>query len=215
MRAQVYSHRNFPCLSQQHEEQMAGHPENMIFLSCDAFGVLPPLVRLSPEQAMYHFMSGYTAKVAGTERGIKEPVPNFSACFGAAFMPLHPTRYADLLKEKLEKHGTHAYLVNSGWSGGPYGVGERMSIKATRSCVNAIIDGSIRDVEWDVDPIFGFEVPRDIPGIDKTVLHPRETWEDKDAYDATKIDLAKKFIDNFKKYEGVGKVDYTKFGPQI
>lgn len=198
-----------------HKPQCAGHPNNIIFLSCDAFGVLPPIARLSPGQAMYHFMSGYTAKVAGTERGIKEPVPNFSACFGAAFMTQHPTRYADLLEEKLEKHGTKVFLVNSGWSGGPYGVGKRMSIKTTRTCVDKIIDGSINDVEWDVDPMFGWEIPKSIPGIDTNTLHPRDTWSDKAAYDETKKSLAQKFIDNFKKYEGVGSTDYTKYGPQI
>jgi len=198
-----------------HKKQIAGHPNNIVFLSCDAFGVLPPIARLSPKQAMYHFMSGYTAKVAGTERGITEPIPNFSACFGAAFMTQHPTRYADLLEEKLKKHGTKVFLVNSGWSHGPYGVGSRMKIKTTRTCVDKIIDGSINNVEWDVDPMFGWEVPKAVPGIDTQLLHPRETWDDKKAYDEAKLSLAKKFIDNFKKYEGVGSTDYTQFGPQI
>ena len=125
-----------------HRPQMASHPVNIIFLACDAFGVLPPVASLTPGQAMYHFVSGYTAKVAGTERGIVEPTPNFSACFGAAFLTLHPTRYADLLQEKIETSGARAWLVNSGWSGGPYGVGERMSIGTTRSCIDAILDGS-------------------------------------------------------------------------
>lgn len=194
---------------------MAGHPSNILFLSCDAFGVLPPVARLSPGQAMYHFMSGYTAKVAGTERGIKEPIPNFSACFGAAFMTLHPTRYADLLKEKMEKHGCKVFLVNSGWSGGPYGVGERMSIKTTRTCVDAILDGSINDVEFRTDPIYGFEIPKTLHGVDTHLLDPRNTWADQDAYDKAEANLAKMYIDNFKKYEGVGSEDYTKFGPQI
>ena len=194
---------------------MGGHPDNIIFLSCDAFGILPPVARLSSGQAMYHFLSGYTAKVAGTERGIKEPTPNFSACFGAAFMTLHPTRYADLLQQKLDKHGSHAYLVNSGWSGGPYGVGKRMSIKTSRACIDAILDGSIRDAEFRVDPIFGFEVPTALHAVDPAVLDPKSTWVDKDAYDAQEKKLAQMYIDNFKQYEGRGSIDYTQFGPQI
>jgi len=150
---------------------------------------------------MYHFMSGYTAKVAGTERGIKEPIPNFSACFGAAFMTLHPTRYADLLSEKMEKHGVKVFLVNSGWSGGPYGVGERMSIKTTRTCVDAILDGSINDTTFHTDPIFGFEVPTHLPGVDDALLDPRSTWEDQAAYDEAEKRLANMYVENFKKYE--------------
>lgn len=192
---------------------MAGHPSNIIFLSCDAFGVLPPVARLSPGQAMYHFMAGYTAKVAGTERGIIEPVPNFSACFGAAFMTLHPTRYADLLKEKMQKHGTNVFMVNSGWSGGPYGVGKRMSIKTTRTCVDAIIEGSINDSTFHKDPIFGFEVPESLPGVDSHVLDPKSTWPNPEEYDAAANNLAQMFVDNFKKYEGVGSEDYTQYGP--
>mmetsp|Transcript_21634 Transcript_21634/g.31984 ORF Transcript_21634/g.31984 Transcript_21634/m.31984 type:complete len:606 (+) Transcript_21634:161-1978(+) len=198
-----------------HKDQMAGHPNNIIFLSCDAFGVLPPIAKLSSGQAMYHFISGYTAKVAGTERGIKEPVATFSACFGAAFLPLHPTRYADLLQEKLEKHGSSAFLVNSGWSGGPYGEGDRMSIKATRACVDAIVSGSIHDAEFATDPIFGFEVPTSIPGVEPQLLNPKSTWEDQDAYDKKSKELATMYIKNFEKYEGQGSVDYTKFGPKI
>lgn len=194
---------------------MAGHPNNIIFLSADAFGILPPVAKLSSEQAMYHFLSGYTAKVAGTERGIKEPVPNFSACFGAAFMTLHPTRYADLLAQKIEKHGSHAYLVNSGWTGGPYGVGERMSIQATRACIDAILDGSIKDAEFKKDKVFGFDVPVSLHGVDSKLLDPRSTWADPAAYDEAEKKLAGMYVENFKKYEGVGSVDYTKFGPQI
>jgi len=198
-----------------HKEQMAGHPTNIIFLSCDAFGVLPPIARLSPEQAMYHFISGYTAKVAGTERGIKEPLATFSACFGAAFLPLHPTRYADLLQEKLEKYGSSAYLVNSGWSGGPYGEGERMSIKTTRACINAILTGSIRNAEYTTDPVFGFDVPNSLEGIEDHLLNPKTTWTDKDAYDRKSSELALMYINNFKNYEGYGSMDYTKFGPKL
>lgn len=199
----------------QHKPQMAGHPNNIIFLSCDAFGVLPPVAKLSSEQAMYHFISGYTAKVAGTERGITEPQATFSACFGAAFLTLHPTRYADLLQEKLEKHGSSAYLVNSGWSGGPYGEGERMSIKTTRTCIDAILDGSIQEAEFVEDPVFGFEVPKALPGLDSSLLNPRSTWEDGEAYDAAEKKLAAMYVKNFEKYAGEGSVDYTKFGPQI
>ena len=194
---------------------MAGHPENIIFLSADAFGVLPPVSRLSSGEAMYHFLSGYTAKVAGTERGVKEPTATFSTCFGAAFMTLHPTRYADLLQEKLDKHGSHAYLVNSGWSGGPYGVGERMSIKDTRACIDSILNGSIKDATFRKDPVFGFDVPTSLPGIDSSVLDPKSTWADKDAFDETAKKLAQMYVDNFKKYEGKGSVDYTQFGPKV
>ena len=194
---------------------MAGHPNNVIFLSCDAFGVLPPVARLSSGQAMYQFLSGYTAKVAGTERGIKEPTPSFSTCFGAAFMTLHPTVYADLLQKKLEKHGSSAFLVNSGWTGGPYGVGKRMSIKATRACIDAIMDGSIHKAEFRVDPVFGFEVPKALHDVDPSLLDPRSTWADKDAYDKQAKDLAERFIKNFKKYEGKGSMNYTQFGPHI
>jgi phosphoenolpyruvate carboxykinase (ATP) len=194
---------------------MAGHPNNVIFLSCDAFGVLPPIAKLSSGQAMYQFLSGYTAKVAGTERGIKEPTPSFSTCFGAAFMTLHPTVYADLLQKKLDTHGSSAFLVNSGWSGGPYGVGNRMSIGATRACIDAIMDGSIHKAEMRIDPVFGFEVPKSLPGVDPKLLDPRSTWSDPKAYDEQAKDLARKFINNFKQYEGKGSMDYTKFGPQI
>merc|ERR1719379_2630357 len=140
-------------------DSMAGHPDNIIFLTCDAYGVLPPVSKLSSGQAMYHFLSGYTAKVAGTERGVTEPTATFSACFGAAFLTLHPTRYADLLQMKFFEHGSTAYLVNTGWSGGAYGVGERMSIKHTRQCIDAILDGSITNSEFIKDPVFGFEIP--------------------------------------------------------
>jgi len=194
---------------------MAGHPENIIFLSCDAFGVLPPVAKLTPEQAMYHFMSGYTAKVAGTERGITEPVATFSTCFGAAFMTLHPTVYAELLAEKIERYGTHTYLVNSGWAGGPYGVGKRMSIKTTRTCIDAILDGSIQHTEFKKDPIFGFDVPMTLDGVDSSVLDIKGSWADPAKYDAQAKKLANMFIENFKKYEGKGEVDYTQYGPQI
>ncbi|EJK72083.1 hypothetical protein THAOC_06424 [Thalassiosira oceanica] len=197
-----------------HKPQMAGHPKNIIFLSCDAFGVLPPIAKLSPEQAMYHFISGYTAKVAGTERGITEPTATFSACFGAAFLTHSPTRYAELLREKLEKHGAQAWIVNSGWSGGPFGVGERMSIKTTRGCVDAIIDGSIENTTWETDPLFGWELPTSVPGVDEAVLKPRNTWPNPEAYDAAEKKLAEMYVSNFEQYRGKG-VDYSVFGPKV
>ena len=195
-----------------HEPQTAGHPNNIIFLSCDAFGVLPPIAKLTPEQAMYHFISGYTAKVAGTERGITEPVATFSACFGAAFLTLHPARYAELLKDKLEKHSAQAWIVNSGWSGGPYGVGERMSIKTTRNCVNAILDGTIENTTWKKDPVFQWELPDSVPNVEPSVLSPRNTWPKPEEYDEAEKKLAAMYVKNFEKYADTG---YAQFGPQI
>ncbi|CAN0162722.1 unnamed protein product [Pylaiella littoralis] len=193
---------------------MGGHPNSVVFLTCDAFGVLPPVSKLSPGQAMYHFLSGYTAKVAGTERGVTEPTPNFSACFGAAFMTLHPTKYADLLQKKLDMHGTQCYLINTGWTGGGYGVGKRMSLKETRACVNSVLDGSINDASFTADPVFGFEVPAKLPGVPAKVLSPREAWSDKKGYDATRTKLAGMFKDNFTKFVKPGVTDYTSFGPK-
>lgn len=192
-----------------------GHPSNVIFLTCDAYGVLPPVAKLSSGQAMYHFLSGYTAKVAGTERGITEPVATFSACFGAAFMPLHPTKYADLLQQKLQKHNTSVYLVNTGWTGGGYGVGKRMSIKDTRACINAILDGSIKTCTFHADPIFGLSMPESLGNISKSVLNPREAWSDKSAYDTTAHKLAAMFKENFKSYISKDHTDYSSFGPLV
>lgn len=194
---------------------MAGHPKNIIFLTCDAFGVLPPVSKLTPGQAMYHFISGYTAKVAGTERGITEPTPNFSACFGAAFLTLHPTRYAELLEKKMFEHGTHAWLVNTGWSGGSYGVGERMSIKTTRACIDAILDGNAAMVNYVKDDAFGLDIPISLPGVHTQLLNPRNAWADKAAYDETAKKLAGMFVKNFEQYTGHGVVDLTQYGPQI
>jgi len=198
-----------------HKPQMAGHPKDIIFLTCDAFGVLPPVSKLTPGQAMYHFISGYTAKVAGTERGITEPTPNFSACFGAAFMTLHPTRYAELLEKKLAKHGSHAWLVNTGWSGGAYGTGERMSIATTRACVNAILDGDAAMVEYVKDDAFGLDIPVSLPGVDTALLNPRNSWKDKEAYDATAKKLAGMFAKNFEKYSDEGVKDLSQYGPRV
>jgi phosphoenolpyruvate carboxykinase (ATP) len=193
-----------------------GHPKNIIFLSADAFGVLPPVSKLTKEQAMYYFLSGYTAKVAGTERGITEPVATFSACFGEPFLPLHPTVYAKLLGEKIDKHGVNVYLVNTGWTGGPYGVGKRMSIKDTRACINAILDGSIKMAEFEILPVFNLAMPKELAGVNTKVLNPRNTWADKKAYDEQLKKLANMFIENFKRYEDVkeGK-EYEKAGPKI
>ena len=182
-------------------EGKAGHPRNIIMLTADAFGVLPPVARLSPEQAMYHFLSGYTAKVAGTEKGIKEPEATFSTCFGAPFMVLHPGVYADLLGKQMGKHDAACWLVNTGWSGGPYGTGKRMKISYTRAMIRAILNGSLAKVETVPDPIFGVGVPVSCPDVPNEVLQPRNTWEDKDAYDRQAKDLARRFNENFKKYE--------------
>lgn len=187
-------------------EGRAGHPRNIIMLTADAFGVLPPVARLSPEQAMYHFLSGYTAKVAGTEKGIKEPEATFSTCFGAPFMVLHPGVYADLLGQQMGKHNAACWLVNTGWSGGVYGVGKRMKISYTRAMIRAILNGSLAQVETQPDPIFGVNVPVSCPEVPNEVLQPRNTWGDKDAYDRQAKDLARRFNENFKKYEeGVSK----------
>jgi phosphoenolpyruvate carboxykinase (ATP) len=182
-------------------EGRAGNPRNIIMLTADAFGVLPPVSRLSPEQAMYHFLSGYTAKVAGTERGVKEPEATFSTCFGAPFMVLHPGVYADLLGQKVAQHGAACWLINTGWSGGPYGVGQRMKIAHTRAMIRAILTGELAGVETTPDPTFGVAVPVSCPGVPAEVLQPRNTWADKEAYDRQAADLARRFNKNFEKYE--------------
>ncbi|MBD3824722.1 MAG: phosphoenolpyruvate carboxykinase (ATP) [Epsilonproteobacteria bacterium] len=194
----------------------AGHPRNIIFLTADAFGVLPPVSKLTKEQAMYYFLSGYTAKVAGTERGITEPVATFSSCFGEAFLPLHPTVYAKLLGEKIDQHDVHVYLVNTGWSGGPYGVGKRMSIRDTRACINAILDGSIKESEFDTTEVFGLQVPKTLGAINPDILNPRNAWADKEDFDATRNKLAVMFIENFKKYQtATHEFDYSAAGPKL
>lgn len=177
-----------------------GHPNVVIFLTCDAFGVLPPVARLSREQAMYQYLSGYTAKVAGTERGVKEPTATFSSCFGAAFLSVHPTMYADLLGEKMTSHGTRAYLVNTGWIGGGYGIGQRMSLPITRRIIDAILDGTIEQSEFETLPVFNLEVPKGLHDVEPGVLNPRNSWQDKAAYDEQAKKLAQMFIDNFKKF---------------
>ena len=181
-------------------DSKGGHPQNVIFLTCDAFGVLPPISRLTPEQAAYHFISGYTAKVAGTEIGVKEPQATFSACFGEPFMPMHPGVYADLLSSKMAEHGATAWLINTGWSGGAYGVGSRMKIRHTRAMLNAALDGALDAVEFIQDERFGFEVPMECPDVPADVLQPRSTWENKAEFDATADKLATMFNQNFARY---------------
>ncbi len=177
-----------------------GHPRNVVFLTADAFGVLPPISRLTPEQAMYHFLSGYTAKVAGTERGVTEPQATFSACFGAPFLPRHPGVYADMLGEKLREHGAKVWLVNTGWSGGGHGVGSRMKLAHTRAMVNAALAGDLEGAEFASDPVFGVDVPISVPGVPDEVLRPRDTWADGEAYAAAAAELAAMFKANFEKF---------------
>ena len=200
-----------------HTPDMKGsHPSNIIFLCADAFGVLPPVAKLDKQQAMYYFLSGYTAKVAGTERGITEPIATFSSCFGEAFLPLNPTVYAELLGQKIDKHKVNVYLVNTGWTGGPYGIGKRMSIKNTRACINAILDGSIETSEFETLPIFNLAIPKTLTGVDTEVLNPRNTWLDKESYDETKKKLAGMYIKNFKKYLTLeSEYDFTAAGPVL
>ena len=184
------------------ETGMAAHPKNIIMLTCDAFGVLPPIAKLSPEQAMYHFLSGYTAKVAGTEKGLgNEPQATFSTCFGAPFMALHPSVYAKMLGEKIEKHKVNCWLVNTGWSGGPFGVGKRMKIAYTRAMVHAALDGSLANVPTRKDDFFGLHVPESCPDVPSEVLQPKSTWADKQAYDEKARDLLQRFKKNFKQFE--------------
>ena len=182
------------------EENLGPPPSTIIFLTADAFGVLPPISRLTPDQAMYHFLSGYTAKVAGTEIGVTEPEATFSTCFGAAFMPRRPTVYGNLLKERIARGGADCWLVNTGWTGGKYGTGKRMPIKATRALLNAALDGSLKNVEFRKDPNFGFEVPVSVPGVDTGILDPRSTWADKDEYDRTAAKLVDLFVNNFAEF---------------
>jgi phosphoenolpyruvate carboxykinase (ATP) len=192
----------------------AGHPKNIIMLTCDASGVMPPIARLTPEQAMYHFISGYTSKVSGTEIDLgKEPEITFSACFGAPFMVHHPYYYAELLRSRIMKHGVNCWLVNTGWSGGQYGVGKRMSIHHTRTLLNAALDGKLLEVEYRKDPVFGFEVPKYCDGVPEKVLNPAETWGDRNAYKSKYLQLAALFIENFKKFSAGTPEEITQAGP--
>jgi phosphoenolpyruvate carboxykinase (ATP) len=183
------------------ESGMTGHPQTIIMLTADAFGVMPPIARLTPDQAMYHFLSGYTAKVAGTEKGVTEPEATFSTCFGAPFMPRHPAEYGNLLKALISRHGVECWLVNTGWTGGAYGTGRRMPIKATRRLLSAALKGELENAEFRSDANFGFAVPVAVEGVDSAILDPRSTWADGAAYDAQARKLAEMFINNFTKFE--------------
>ena len=196
------------------EASMAGHPRHIFMLTADAFGVLPPISRLTPEQAKYHFISGYTAKVAGTERGVMEPQATFSACFGAPFMPLHPTVYADLLGKKIAEQGVQVWLINTGWTGGPYGVGERFKIAHSRAVIRAAIEGELDDVAYVTDPVFGFDVPVECPGIPAELLSPRGTWSDQAAYDEKASALAGLFRENFEEFVELAGAELAAAGPQ-
>jgi phosphoenolpyruvate carboxykinase (ATP) len=180
-----------------HPTKMAGHPRNVVFLTADAFGILPPIARLTREQAQYWFLSGFTAKLAGTEIGVTEPQPTFSTCFGAPFVPQRPRVYADMLAGKLSEHGASVWLVNTGWTGGPFGTGHRMPITETRALLTAALSGALADAEYRVDPVFGFEVPVAVPGVDGALLDPRSTWDDPTAYDVKAFELASMFRENF------------------
>ncbi len=187
-------------ISNASKTAVGGMPKNIIMLTCDAFGVLPPIARLTPSQAMYHFLSGFTSKVAGTEKGITEPQPTFSTCFGAPFMPRRPEEYGNLLKYKIAEHGSECWLVNTGWTGGAYGIGKRMPIRATRALLTAALSGELIQSEFRKDENFGFEVPVSVKGVDDSLLDPRQTWTDPSAYDAQANKLRKMFIDNFESY---------------
>ena len=183
------------------EPSLGPVPSNIFFLTADAFGVLPPISKLEPGQAMFHFISGYTAKVAGTEVGITDPVTTFSACFGAAFLPLHPTKYAEMLGEKMKKHKVNVWLVNTGWTGGPYGVGHRMKLSYTRAMISAALEGKLNDVEFENHEIFGVHIPKSCPEVPSEILNPKNTWDDKAAYDEKANKLAQSFNKNFEKYK--------------
>ena len=178
-----------------------GHPKNVVFLTADAFGVLPPVSKLTPEQAMYHFMSGYTAKVAGTEAGVTEPQATFSTCFGAPFMPLPPKVYAEMLGRRLREHNAQCWLVNTGWQGGAYGIGKRMSLPYTRAMVNALVEGKLANVEFEIEPAFGLSIPKSCPGVPPELLTPRNSWKDKAAYDKMAADLSARFAKNFEQFD--------------
>jgi phosphoenolpyruvate carboxykinase (ATP) len=194
---------------------LGGHPQNIILLTADAFGVMPPIAKLTPEQTMYHFLSGYTAKVAGTEKGVTEPQATFSACFGAPFMAHHPTVYSKMLGEKIAQHNVNCWLVNTGWSGGPYGVGERMKIAYTRAMVNAALNGELEKVEYKTDPIFGVQVPTSCPDVPSEVLTPRHTWSDGQAYDQQAHKLAGMFNENFKQFADQASAEIKAAGPTV
>ena len=195
---------------------MGGHPKNIILLTCDASGVMPPIAKLTPEQTLYHFISGYTSKLAGTEAGMgKDPEITFSTCFGAPFMVHHPYRYAELLKRKIEKYGVNCWLLNTGWIGGPYGIGKRISIRYTRNLLNAALSGSLAKTEFYTDPVFGFSVPKQCDGVPENILYPAQSWPPTDGYMKAYKQLASRFVENFKKYEAGSAPEVVKAGPKI
>ncbi|MCC5877590.1 MAG: phosphoenolpyruvate carboxykinase (ATP), partial [Candidatus Sumerlaeia bacterium] len=194
---------------------VGGHPKNIIFLTCDAFGVLPPVAKLTPGQAMYHFISGYTAKAAGTEVGITEPQPIFSACFGAAFLVWHPTKYAEMLSEKLRRHNATVWMVNTGWTGGAYGVGNRFELKYTRAIIDAILGGGLDNVYFETEPNFGLAVPRECANVPSEILIPRNAWSDKKAYDDTARRLVDMFRKNFEQYADKASTEILGGGPVL
>ncbi|MBO9659989.1 MAG: phosphoenolpyruvate carboxykinase (ATP), partial [Chitinophagaceae bacterium] len=188
-------------ISNSIEPSIGGLPKNIFFLTCDAFGVLPPISKLNAGQAMYQFISGYTAKVAGTETGVTEPKPTFSACFGAPFLPLHPGKYAAMLGRKMEEHKVNVWMINTGWTGGAYGTGHRMKLSYTRAMITAALEGKLDDVACNAHPVFGVAIPVSCPGVPSEILDPRSTWADKAAYDDKANYLASLFIKNFEKYK--------------
>jgi phosphoenolpyruvate carboxykinase (ATP) len=193
----------------------AGIPKNIVMLTCDAFGVLPPIAKLTPAEAMYHFLSGYTAKVAGTEKGVKDPEATFSTCFGAPFMPRHPSVYGNLLRDLIAKHSVDCWLVNTGWTGGKYGVGRRMPIRVTRRLLTAALDGSLNRADFRRDPYFGFAVPTSVPGVEPHILYPVKTWQDKAAFAETAKRLVDMFAENFKRFEGHVDADVKAAAPHM
>ncbi|MEJ2162357.1 MAG: phosphoenolpyruvate carboxykinase (ATP), partial [Robiginitalea sp.] len=204
-------------IENRQEPSIGNNPRHIFFLTADAFGVLPPISRLTPAQAAYHFISGYTAKVAGTEAGVDEPVPSFSACFGAPFMPLHPAKYAEMLSRKMQEAGTNVWLVNTGWSGGPYGVGKRMKLEYTRAMIRAALSGELGLYTYDtyhIHSVFGVAQPRECPGVPKEVLSPRATWKDDAAYYKTAFKLTNAFRENFEKFEAYASEEIRRGGPQ-
>ena len=197
------------------DPSLAGHPKAVVFLTADAFGVLPPISILEDEQIMYHFISGYTSKLAGTERGIQQPEATFSACFGEPFLPLSPLAYAEMLKDRVNQYGSKVFLINTGWSGGPYGIGERIALRYTRQMVTMALSGELDEVETRVDPVFGLKVPESCPGVPEEILDPKKTWADPEGYDAKARELAVSFADNFKKKYADLAPEVRKAGPTI
>jgi phosphoenolpyruvate carboxykinase (ATP) len=197
------------------DPSMGGIPKNIFFLTCDAFGVLPPISKLNKGQAMYQFISGYTAKVAGTEAGITEPTTTFSACFGAPFLPLHPTAYAEMLGKKIDESGAQVWLINTGWSGGSYGVGSRMKLSFTRAMITAALEGKLNEVEYVNHEVFGLTMPTTCPDVPSEILNPRNTWADQNAYDAKANELAEKFVNNFEKFKDFASEEIMNAAPRV